>query len=163
MFAVSFGVWKISDQQVDAGRYAFNRELRMARILIITDWRRSSWKLCLFPSRLITPLAWRWVVRPILKQVYERLKQSGAIGAVHSALPELPYDQMRQIAVKLNSLYAEAPGRFWGYVLSRLAPLRDDQNQHAPKDDRLIVIKQTVDDALDGLLIDDMKKIGDLL
>jgi len=163
MFAVSFGVWKISDQQVDAGRYAFNRELRMARILIITDWRRSSWKLCLFPSRLITPLAWRWVVRPILKQVYERQKQSGAIDAVHSVLPELPYDQVRQIAVKLNSLYAEAPGRFWGYVLSRLAPLRDDQNQHAPKDDRLIVIKQTVDDALDGLLIDDMKKIGDLL
>ena len=50
-----------------------------------------------------------------------------------------------------------------GATYCRLAPLRDDQNQHVPKDDRLIVIEQTVDDALDGLLIDDMKKIGDLL
>jgi hypothetical protein len=154
---------EISDQQIDAGRYAFDRELRSARILIITDLRRSSWELYLLPSGLITPLAWRWVVKPILKQVYERLKQSGAIEAVHSILPELPYDHVRQIAVKLNGLYAEAPDRFWGYVLNRLAPLRHDQSKAVPKDDRLIVIKQTVDDALDGSLMDDMKTIGDLL
>jgi hypothetical protein len=119
--------------------------------------------LHLFPNGLICPLAWRWVVKPILKQVYERLSESGALDSVHSILPELPYDKIREIAAKLNSLYAEAPDRFWGHVVRRLAPLRDDQSKRIPKDDRLIVIKRTVDDALDGSMMDDLKKIDDLL
>jgi len=154
---------RISDQQIDAGSYAFNRELRTARLLIITDLRRGSWELTLIPSGLVTPLAWKWVVKPILKQVYERLAESAVMDSVQAVLPDLPYDRVREITAKLNSLYAEAPDRFWGYVIRRLAPMRDDHRKHAAKDDRLIVIKRTVDDALDGSMMDDLKKIGDLL
>jgi hypothetical protein len=75
----------------------------------------------------------------------------------------LPYDKVRQIAAKLNSLYVEAPDRFWGYVVRRLAPLVDDHSKFASKDDRLLVIKQTVDDTLDASMIDDLKIINDLL
>jgi hypothetical protein len=49
---------EISDQQIEAGRNAFKRELRTARLLIITDLRRSSWELYLLPSGLTCTLAW---------------------------------------------------------------------------------------------------------
>ena len=113
---------EISDQQIEAGRNAFKRELRTARLLIITDLRRSSWELYLLPSGLTCTLAWKWVVRPILKQVYERLNQSGALELAHSVLPDLPYDKVREIAAKLNSLYAEAPDDFGATSLDNSHP-----------------------------------------
>jgi hypothetical protein len=102
-------------------------------------------------------------VRPILKQLHERLSKSDALNAVRSVLRYLPYDKVRQIAARLNSFYVEAPDRFWGYVVRRLAPLGDDHSKTASKDGRLLVSKQTVDDALGASMMDDMKIINDLL
>lgn len=150
-------------EQLSAGKYSFDREIKSARLLTIEDVRRGSWELltCL-PA---TPFAWRYIVKPIAQHILRATLQSDKLSGIDRVLADPGVRRFTGILEDLRKLEREAPKRLWGHILHRLRLIKNaDVEESEEGTDRFATISRIVDnaDAIGDQLDEDFENLKEI-